>query len=137
MKLEISRQIFGKYSNTKFHPVRAEISARTDMTKLIFTFRNFANEFIGDRRWHSSTIDVRSFRVADCDTDHYLVVAKFRERLVVRKKAAQNSEGGRFNLRKINDLEVRKQFQMEITNRFAALVNLREDEHINRGLGVH
>jgi len=29
-----------------------------------------------DRRWHSSMLDVRSFRGADCDTDQYLVIAK-------------------------------------------------------------
>ena len=74
-----------------------------------------------DRRWHSSIIDVRSFGGADCDTDHYLLVAKVRERLAVRRQAAQRSDGGRFNLRKLNDLEVRKQYQIEITNRFAAL----------------
>ena len=77
-----------------------------------------------DGRWHSSVLDVRSFRRADCDTDHYLVVAKVRERLAVRKQAAQKFDGGRFNLRKLNDLEVRKQYQIEITNRFAALENL-------------
>ena len=65
-----------------------------------------------DRRWHSSIIDVRSFRGDDCDTDHCMVVAKVRERLAVRKQAQQKSDGGRFNLRKLNDLEVRKQYQI-------------------------
>jgi len=31
-----------------------------------------------DMRWHSSILDVRSFRGADCDTDPYLVVAEVR-----------------------------------------------------------
>jgi hypothetical protein len=51
--------------------------------------------------------------------------------LAVRKQAAQKFEG-RFNLRKLNDLEVRKQYQIEITNRFAALENVSEDEDISR-----
>ena len=41
-----------------------------------------------DRSWHSSVLDVRSFRGADCDTDHYLVVAKVKERLSVSKQTA-------------------------------------------------
>ena len=61
------------------------------------------------------------------------MVAKVRERLAVRTQEAQKSVGGRFNLRKLNDLDVRKQYQIEITNRFAALENIREDEDINRG----
>jgi endonuclease/exonuclease/phosphatase family metal-dependent hydrolase len=32
-----------------------------------------------DRRRHLNVLDVRSFRAADCDSDHYLVVAKVRE----------------------------------------------------------
>jgi len=85
-----------------------------------------------DRRWHSSILDVRSFRRADCDIDQYLLVAKLRERLAVRKQAAQKFEGERFNLRKLQELEVKKKYQIEITNRFAALENSNFDEDVNR-----
>jgi hypothetical protein len=40
-----------------------------------------------DRRRHSSILHVRSFRAADCDTDHYLVVAEVRERQAVTNNA--------------------------------------------------
>jgi len=49
------------------------------------------------------------------------VVAKVRERLAVSKQAAERFNGERFNLRKLNELEVRKRCQIEITNTFAAL----------------
>src|SRR5215468_5550069 len=85
---------------------------------------NHINHVLIDRRRHSSIVDVRSFRGADCDTDHYLVVAKVRESLAVRKQWAQKSDGERFNLRKLKDLEATKQYQIEITKRFAALENV-------------
>jgi hypothetical protein len=40
---------------------------------------------IKTKRWHSNVADVQHFRGADCDTDHYLVVAKVREALAVSK----------------------------------------------------
>jgi len=47
------------------------------------------------------------------------------------QKLAQNNDGERFNLRKLNELEVRKQHQIEISNRFAALENLSGSGDIN------
>jgi len=85
-----------------------------------------------DRRRHSRILDLRSFRGADCDTDHCLVVAKVRVRLTVSKQAAQKFDGKRFNLRKLNELEVKEKYQIGITNRFAALDNLNVDEDVNR-----
>jgi len=42
------------------------------------------------------------------------VVAKVRERLAVIKQAAPKFDVERFNLRKLSELEVRKEFQIKI-----------------------
>jgi hypothetical protein len=55
-----------------------------------------------------------------------------REKLALSKQAAQKFDGERFNLRKLNELEIRKKYQIEITHRFAALENLNADEDVNR-----
>jgi len=60
------------------------------------------------------------------------VTAKVRERLAVGKQASQRFDRQRFNWRKLNEPEVREQYQIEITNRFAALENLNDDEDVNR-----
>jgi hypothetical protein len=39
-----------------------------------------------------------------CDTDHYLVVAKVRERLVMSKQTAHVFQMERFNLKKLSVL---------------------------------
>jgi hypothetical protein len=57
---------------------------------------------------------------------------KVRERLAVIKQAAQKFDAERFNRKKISELEVRKHYQIKISNRFAALENLNVSEDINR-----
>ena len=84
-----------------------------------------------DRRRHSSILDVRHFRGADFDTDHCLMVANVRERLAVSKQASQNFDVERFYLRNPNELEVRKRYQIKMSNRFATLENLSDNEDIN------
>jgi hypothetical protein len=60
------------------------------------------------------------------------VVAKVRDRFAVSKQAAQKFDEGRVNLRKLNELEVREQYQLEISNKTAAVENLSGSEEINR-----
>ena len=61
-----------------------------------------------------------------------MVVSYVMERLAESQQAAQNFDVGRFNLRKLCELEVRKQNQIKISNRFAALEDLHECKDINR-----
>ena len=62
-----------------------------------------------------------------------MVVAKVRKRLSARKQAAQETDvEGKFNLKKLSAMEVRKQYHTEISNRFAALKNLYDKEDIKR-----
>jgi bifunctional DNA-binding transcriptional regulator/antitoxin component of YhaV-PrlF toxin-antitoxin module len=60
------------------------------------------------------------------------VVAKVRERLALSKQAAQKFDVERFNLKKLSEPEDRKQYQIKISNRFAALENVNVSEDINR-----
>ena len=67
-----------------------------------------------DRRWQSSVLDVRSFRGAECVTDHYLVIAKVRERLAVGKQATQRLDRHRFNLSKLNELGLGNSIRLKL-----------------------
>jgi hypothetical protein len=55
------------------------------------------------------------------------VVAKFRERLAVSKQKAHRVHMERFNLKKLNEVEGKEQYRVEISNRFAALEKLEVD----------
>jgi hypothetical protein len=82
---------------------------------------NQIDHILVDRRRHSNVLDVRWLRAADCDSDHYLVVAKVRERLTVNKQRSQRFHMEKFNLKKLNNVEGKEQFRVEVSNRFAAL----------------
>ena len=57
--------------------------------------------------------------------------------MTVSKQEAHEIDLERFNLKKLNELEVRKQYQIEITNRFTALENLSVGLDINGASGEH
>ena len=60
---------------------------------------NQIDHVLTDKRWRSSILDVQSFSGADSETDHYLLIAKVRERLAASKQAVQKFDVERLNLK--------------------------------------
>jgi hypothetical protein len=60
------------------------------------------------------------------------LVAKARARLAGSKRTVQTFDAERFNLRKLNELEVSKKYQIKISDRSEAYDNLNGSEEINR-----
>jgi hypothetical protein len=92
---------------------------------------NQIDHILVDRRRHSNVLDVRSYRPADCDSGHYLVVAKVRQKVAVNKQRSQRFDMERFNLKKLNDVESKQQYCLEVSNRFAALEDVDTEVEIN------
>jgi hypothetical protein len=92
---------------------------------------NQIGHILVDRRRHSNVHDVRSFRAADCDSDHYLVVVKIRVKLTVNNQRLQRIYMERFNLKKLNDVEGKEKYRFEVSNSFAALEDLDTEVEIN------
>jgi hypothetical protein len=44
-------------------------------------------------------------RRADCDTDHYPVAAKVRERLAINKRVTQMTDMEKFNTKSVDEVE--------------------------------
>jgi hypothetical protein len=59
------------------------------------------------------------------------VVAKIRERIAVNKQGSHKFHMERFNLKKLNDLEGKEKYRVEVSNRFAALEDLDAEVEIN------
>jgi hypothetical protein len=75
---------------------------------------NQIDHILIDRQRHSRGFDVRSFRTADCDTDHSLVVAKVRETLAVNKQGSHRFHMERFNLKKLNKVEGKEKYRVKV-----------------------
>jgi hypothetical protein len=56
--------------------------------------------------------------------DHYPVVAKVMERLAVNKQRSHRFHIERFNFKKLNEVEGKEKYHVDISNRFAALEDL-------------
>jgi hypothetical protein len=63
-----------------------------------------------------------------------LVVIQVRDRFAVSRRASQKIYTERFNLKKLNEGDVKEQYQVTFTNKFAALESLDDNADINRAL---
>jgi hypothetical protein len=102
-------------------------SKNLSVKSMMFVYRNIHTYNFTSPRWenpqsdwqysergrHSSVLDVRSFRAADCDSDHYLVVAKVKERLTVNKQRSHRLQMEMFNLKKLNEVEDKEKYPVE------------------------
>jgi hypothetical protein len=59
------------------------------------------------------------------------VVAKVRERLAVNKQRSHRFDMERFSLKKLNDVESKEQYRVEVSKRFPALEDLEAEVEIN------
>ncbi|KAJ4450080.1 hypothetical protein ANN_01487 [Periplaneta americana] len=89
---------------------------------------NQIDHILIDKRRHTSIVDIRTFRGADCNSDHYLVIGELRERLSVAKQVEQQVNITKFNNLKLKDEEAKQNYQVEISNRFATLESSDEVE---------
>jgi hypothetical protein len=55
------------------------------------------------------------------------LLSKVTQRLSVSTQTAQKFDMERFNLKKLNDVEIKEQYRVKISNRFAASENLDYD----------
>jgi hypothetical protein len=92
---------------------------------------NQIDHILIDRQRLSSVLNAQSFRAADCYTGHYLVVGKIRERQAVNKQGLHKFDMERFNLKKLNEVEDKEKYRVEVSNRFAALEDLDAEVEIN------
>ena len=72
-------------------------------------------------RWRSAVDNTRSFQSVDIGPDHSLVLAKIRVKFKVEKKCLRRKK---WNITKLDDPSIAKDFQLELQNRFQLL----EDE---------
>ncbi len=82
--------------------------------------RNQIDHITVARRWRKSMIDVRAYRGADIASDHQLVIAKFRVK-IARATRIDQLRNKRYNIKKLKDPQVIREFSTKLTNRFQAL----------------
>jgi hypothetical protein len=75
-----------------------------------------------NRTWRRSLLDVRVMRGADAGSDHYLVRATFKIKLLASKEYQDNGNRISYRTERLKHSQVRRNFCLELRNRFQPLM---------------
>jgi len=114
------------FASSKNHLVKIIYFKHKNIHKATWTApdgitHNQIDHVLIDKRRHTNIFDVRSYRGADLDSDHFLVIAKVRFRLALDRKTKRPDPIIHFNLDKLKTESEELNYQVEISNRFQIL----------------
>ena len=87
---------------------------------------NQIDHFIVNSKWRRSLQDVRTYRGADANNDHYLVAATMK--LNLRRAVPQGQHRKQLDITKRKCPNINKEFLLELRNRFSVLSTTTEEE---------
>lgn len=73
--------------------------------------KNQIDHVMISKKYMSCISNVRSYRGADADIDHYLIIAHFRIRLSSKWKRSSKTNNSKFNVEILRDQEIAKQYE--------------------------
>jgi endonuclease/exonuclease/phosphatase family metal-dependent hydrolase len=85
--------------------------------------KNLIDYIITREEWLTSIKKTRVYRTAEIGSDHFLVVAELKIKLGSKK----TNHTVRYNTEKLDDENVRQQFQLKLQNKFEVLNNLTDE----------
>jgi hypothetical protein len=85
---------------------------------------NQIDHVIVNYKWRRSLQDVRVYRGADANSDHYLLIAEVKTKL---RKALRPLKRKRLDISRLRDPTIKEEFSLELRNRFSALADLTQD----------
>jgi len=88
---------------------------------------NQIDHFTISRRWRTSMQDVRVKRGADAASDHHLLVAEVKIKLLSHKRPRSGRH--QYDVSKLKDPQCLNEFHLVLQNRFEALYEVVQDHH--------
>lgn len=78
--------------------------------------KNQIDHIMISKKHRNAISNLRSYRCADADTDHYLLIAQFKIRLSLRWKRSSKNNNSRLNVERLRDQEIARHYEKLIWN---------------------